>query len=104
MPTLSPNLKQMLLAALAKGSKLSQLSPNYMQSFIDVHKCCKRALPEQMVLHKHAIMLHKLYNENLPESDWLALNFQQTTTQRRTNLNIIKNNKWKIRKNILTNC
>ena len=93
----------MLLAASAKTLKPSQVNPNYMQSFIDVHKCCKRALPEQMVLHKHAIMLHKFYNENYPEMDWLALNFQQTTTQRQTNFKILRNNSYKIGNNILTN-
>ena len=69
LPTLCPELKQMLLSSSANALKLSQINPNYMQSFVDVHKCCKRALPEQMFLYKHAIMLHKLYNENLPESD-----------------------------------
>ena len=55
------------------------------------------------MLYKHAIMLHKLYNENYPEMNWLALNFQQTTTQRQTNFKILRNNSYKIGNNILTN-
>ena len=103
LPTLSPELKQMLLSASANALKLTQNNPNYMQSFIDIHKSCKRALPEQMILYKHAILLYKLYNENLPETDWLALNFQQTTTTRQAVFFIIKNNNFKIGNNILTN-
>ena len=78
--TLAPDLEQRLLSASAKALKLSQDNPDYMQSFIDVLKSWKRALPELMGLYKHAILLHKLYNEKHPESYWLALNFQQTTT------------------------
>jgi hypothetical protein len=103
LPTLSPDLKQMLLSASANALKLTQNNPNYMQSFVDIHKSCKRALPEQMILYKHAILLYKLYNENLPETDWLALNFQQTTTTRQAVFFILKNNNFKIGNNILTN-
>ena len=55
---LSPQLKQLLLSALATALKLTQHIPNRMQSFIDIHIECKRALPEQMILNKHAILLH----------------------------------------------
>ena len=91
------------MSASANALKLSQPVTNQMQSYVDVHKECKRAQPEQMMLYKHAIILHKLYNENSPEMDWLALNFQQTTTSRQTNFCIVKNNNFRIGNNILTN-
>ena len=103
IPNLAPELKQLLMSASANALKLSQPVTNQMQSYVDVHKECKRAQPEQMMLYKHAIMLHKLYNENFPEMDWLALNFQQTTTSRQTNFCIVKNNNFRIGNNILTN-
>ena len=68
--TLAPELKQILLSASATALKLSQLVTNQMQSFINVHTECERALPEQMMMYKHAKMLHKLYNEKCPEMDW----------------------------------
>ena len=74
-----------------------------MQSFVNEHSECNRALPEEMMLYKHPIMLHELQNENFPEMDWLALNYQQTTTQRQTNFNILRNNSYKVGNNILTN-
>ena len=33
-------------------------------------------------IYTTALMLHMLFNANLPEEDWIALNFQQTTKQR----------------------
>ena len=82
---LAPDLERRLLSTSAKALKLSQYNPDYMQLFIDIHTSCKRALSKQMVLYKHAILLHKLYNEKLPESDWFALNFQQTPSKDRPN-------------------
>ena len=64
-----------------------------MQSFINLHIECKRALPEQMILYKHAIMLHKMYNSELLEMEWIALNFQQLLTTKQTKFLIVKTNK-----------
>ena len=66
IPNLKPPLKQLILSASANALKLAQRTPNPYESFIDVHKSCKRANPNQMVMYKHAIILHKLYNVNLP--------------------------------------
>ena len=57
-----------------------------MQSFINLHIECKRALPEQMILYKHAIMLHKMYNSELPEMEWIVVNFQQLLTTKNIRL------------------
>ena len=60
LPTLAPQLKQLLLSTSAAALKITQRAPNPMQSFINIHTECKRALPEQMMIYKHSIMLHKL--------------------------------------------
>ena len=64
-----------------------------MQSFVNLHIECKRALPDQMILYKHAILLQKMYNNQLPETEWIALNFQQILTFRQTTFSIVKTNK-----------
>ena len=44
-----------------------------MQSFIDIHLECNFALPEQMIVYKYAILLHKSYtNLEIPEGEWIA--------------------------------
>ena len=74
-----------------------------MQSFVNIHYECNRALPEQMILYKHAILLHKMYNQKSPEIEWIALNFQQLLTSRQLNFSIIKTNRCKLGNNILAN-
>ena len=103
LPTLAPQLKQLLLSASATALKLSQKMPDRMQSFINIHTECKRALPEQMINYKHAILLHKLYNDESPEIEWIALNYQQILTSRQTKFAVLKNNNKKVGNNILIN-
>ena len=103
LPTLSPQLKQSLLSASATALKITQKVQNRMQSFVNIHLECKRALPEQMIVYKHALLLHKLYNKNSPETEWIALNFQQLLTSRQLNFTINKTNRTKVGNNILAN-
>ena len=102
LPTLSPEIKQMLLSACLHALKLSQKLVNPMQSFENINKECNRATPEKMSMYKHALLLYKLYT-NLPEMDWIALNFQQVNSVRGTNFSEIKTNKYRIGNNIITN-
>ena len=62
LPTLKPEIKQHLLSASANALKLAQHYPDRMESFINVHKSVKRATPEKILLFKHAVLLHKLFN------------------------------------------
>ena len=80
IPALKPELKQMLLAASAKALKTSQVHPGPMESYINIHKLFKRALQSQHMHYKHAILLHKLYNDQIPEADWVELNLNQILT------------------------
>ena len=50
----------------------------------------------QMSLYEHEILLHKLYNLQLPEVKWIQLHFQQLLTLRKTNFSIVKTNKMKV--------
>ena len=102
IPNLKPPLKQLILSASANALKLAQRTPDPYESFINVHKSCNRANPNQMMLYKHAILLHKLYNGNPPKADWLDLNFQQNLTSRQTKFIITKTNNYLVGNNILT--
>ena len=50
----------------------------------------------KIYVYKHEILLHELYNLELPEIEWITLNFQQLLTAHQTNYNVIKTNqeKW----------
>ena len=102
MPTLRTDLKQHLLSAWALALKLSKTNPDPLESFVNIHKSSKRAQPEQLLVYKHAILLHKIYNEKIPSMDWVELTFSQTITSRETFFNTIKTNRNKVGNNILS--
>ena len=74
----------MLLLASAKALITSQKHPDPMESFINTHTSYKRAPPSELIVYKHLILLHKIYNEKLPVTDWVELNFNQILTSRQT--------------------
>ena len=102
LPNLKPSLKQLLLSASTNALKLCQRTPDMYESFINIHKSCQRATPNQMIVYKHAILLHKLYNNNLPKADWVELNFQQILTSRQTTFKIIKSNNYLVGNNLIS--
>ena len=102
LPTLKPELNQMLLSASAKALKITQKNPNAMESYVNVHKSCERALPGQLLEYKHAILLHNVYNNQIPKDDWVDLNFNQILTSRQTKFKTLKSNNFKVGNNKLT--
>ena len=93
---------QSVLNNTANVLKTSQRHPDRMESYINIHKSCKRALPKQIIEYKHAILLHKLYNEKQPVTDWIKLNTNQILTSRQTYFKIARSNNFKIGNNKLT--
>lgn len=56
-----------------------------------------------MLLYKHALLLHKTYNDTKMSQEWLSLNFQQNFNNRNEMVNIFDTSKFKIGKNLLVN-
>ena len=98
IPKLKTELKQIILSSSANTLKLTQKSPNRYESFIDIHKSCNKALPNQIINYKHAILLHKTYNS----MDWIELNFTQTFTSRQSYFNSIKSSNYKVGDNLIS--
>ena len=103
LPTLKPEIKQHLLSASANALKLAQHIQDRMESFINVHVNAKRATPEKFMIYKHAILLHKLFNTQTPQMEWVDIHFKQTFNSRQSNFNIIKSSNFKVGNNILSN-
>ena len=72
-------------------------------SFEQIHTINKRATPMQMMIIKHAILLHKIWNETIYSKQWLALNFQQNFNERNESVRIFETNKLKVGKNLVVN-
>ena len=54
----------------------------------------KKSLPSRVLELKHAILLHKIYNTQIPQMDWIELTFNQSITS--------LTNRTKIGNNIIT--
>ena len=72
------NNKQKLLSASAKAIRTCVKFNTRDISFVRLHELYNRATPEQFLLYKHALSLHKLYNTNDYTVEWTALNFNQS--------------------------
>ena len=101
IPTLKPELKQIILSTSASALKLFQRNPDLNESFNDIHKAFKRAHPNQFIIHKHSILLHKMYNSYCPKMGWVELNFNQTLTSRQLLFKTIKSNRFQVGNNLL---
>ena len=56
-----------------------------------------------LVLYKHSLVLHRLYNVHEPRTEWCNLNFQHQFSTRQTNFKVARSNKLSIGKNIIVN-
>ena len=70
---------------------------------MEIHSLAKRAMPENMCMYKHALMLHKLLRNSLCDDEMMYLNFQIADNRRSTKFKFIKNQKYDVGKNILLN-
>ena len=74
-----------------------------MTSFKKLHTIANRATLEQICQYKHALLLHKIYNDIDQGADWLALNFNQNFNERNQKFITIDSSKFKIGKNLASN-
>ena len=102
IPGLKPILKQQILSASARALKISQRNPDPMDSFINIHHECKKALPNQIMEYKHSILLYKIYNLQTPKLDWIDLNFNQLLSSREKFFNFVKSSHSKTGNNLLS--
>ena len=82
IPSLHNEAKQKLLSTSAGALKICTPTYHDRMSYVDLHTLNKRATPEQMCLYKSSILIYKLINTEIPQLDWLDLNFQQSFNQR----------------------
>ena len=102
IPSLNQHLKGHLLAASSAALKLCGKS-DWTTSYESLHRIHKRATPMKMLKYKHALELHRLYNDELGRIDWIDLNIQQNFNNRNNKVQIVDYSRLKIGKNLLVN-
>ena len=68
-----------------------------------IHKTANRALPDQMINYKQAIMMYKLFNTCQPELEFVNLNFQLNQNPRIKHANFFTRQNYDTGKNIMLN-
>ena len=102
LPTLTTQLKQKILSASAQPLKMTTNNYNYMMSFETLHIMNQRANPKQITIYKHALLLHKIYNDD-SNITWSDLFFTQQFNQRNQTIQFFNTSNYKVGNNLLTN-
>ena len=63
----------------------------------------KRALPENFLLYRHALLLYKLLNSDTHTGEWVHLNFNQILTSRQTIFMATRSNNKRVGLNAFAN-
>ena len=69
----------------------------------EIHQMTKRALPDQMIQYKHALMMYKLIKQCIPDNEFMHMNFQANSNQRLQHHTFMKIQNYNIGNNILLN-
>ena len=72
-------------------------------SFNTLHTLNKRATPNQFTIYRHAIILHKVYNDETTNQNWLDLFFNQQFNNRCETVKFFDTKNYKIGNNLLSN-
>ncbi len=101
--SLSYHLKKQLLSASGRALRVAMHYPDPSISFIQLHRAARRATPVMFGKYRLAIQLYKTFNNRLPETEWLYLNYVQTNTTRQVEFNVVRSNNLLVGLNILSN-
>ena len=72
-------------------------------SFDSLHYINQRATPIQYTNYIHALLLHKIYNDETMSTDWIDMYFNQHFNQRDPTLKFFNTSTYKIGNNLLAN-
>ena len=103
LPNLRPQSKQKMLSASAAPLKLITRYYESTMSFESLHRLNKWATPSKMTEFKHALLLHKTYNDESMSLDWTDLFFNQQFNNRSPQVKFFNNSKFKVGNNVLSN-
>ena len=86
------------MSASALPLKLCIFNYDRNISYQSLHTISKRANPNQIIIYKHALLLHKIYNDKTNSLVWLDLFTNQTFNNRSPNIYFIDTSNFKIGK------
>ena len=91
------------MSASAKALRVAFHFPDPMISYVNLHKMANRATPDMFLKYKSSLLLYRTLNDEIPEADWLFLNFSQVITRRQNIFMIRKTNNFNVGLNVSNN-
>ena len=93
----------MIKYASANALRLITNEITIYHTHTQIHSMTNRALPDQTIKYKHALMLYRLLRQCTPSEEFIQLNFQANLNQRLQHHNFIKMQNYSVGSNILLN-
>ena len=103
LPSLAPNLQQKLLSAPAAPLNLFTRIYDKSMSYESLHTLNNCANHKQFTTYRHAILLHKFYNDKTFNDNWLDLFFNQQLNGRCNTVDFLNMKQYKIGNSLLSN-
>jgi hypothetical protein len=100
LPTLNSNLKCDIRSSSVNALKMCATNYNYWMSYYFLHTINKRAQPNHILKFKLTLMLFKMYRDQIPTIEWVALNNDQIFTSGLTKCIESTSSSYKVRLNI----
>ena len=103
LPDRTATQNKMIKFASANALRTISNDITIFHTHTQIHKICKRALPDQMIKYKHALLLYKLLRQCTPDEEFIQLNFQANLNPRILQHNFMKIQNYCVGNNILLN-
>ena len=103
LPGRTQSQNKKLKYASATAIRSCDNSLTIFNTHTQIHKSADRALPDQMLSYKHAILMHQLFNSCQPDLEFMHLNFQLNQNPRLQKANFFNRQNYEAGTNILLN-
>ena len=94
---------KMLKYASANALRIITNEITIFHTHTQIHNMTRRALPDQMMKYKHALLMYKLFRQCTPETEFIQLNFQANLSQRQLHHSFVRTQNYTVGNNILLN-
>ena len=103
LPDRTTEQNKMIKFASANALRITTNNVTIYHNHTEIHTMTKRALPDQMIKYKHALMMYKLFRQCVPDNEFMHLNFQANLNQRNQHHTFLKTQNYNVGNNILLN-
>ena len=99
----SQSQNKKLKSASANAIRSCDNSLTIFNTHTQIHNSADRAMPDQMLNYKHAILMHKLFTSCQPDQEFVLMNFQFNQNPRLPPANFFSRQNFEVGNNILLN-